>query len=904
MRKLVVGVIVMLLSLVCTDRSIACTLDVDDSTLRPGKWVSVSNTPFVAESPGTMLWVYIDLGVDDALVPAFSNAAGGFEFVVPPVLTKPWDEKPIRSVWLSDGAVGCEMTGYTFGALDRQPRSLVNLIGAVGNNFSAIAADMGFTREEIEAAWINPAQIAGNPTLYYGAAVSQTLPEYTSIVQASGRSGPAADALAVVDAFIAATGVLEHMEQADEINQQFIGNAVPALFNKVADPYLHYASTEKNNPLYHDSILKTVTAPPETNWAEPKTAEELSLQMRKQYKASIVNDSQLNSGKLRDYAGVSLGLGSIVGAATKHPGGEAIAFGYATAAHYLFMQAFSDKLVNGLYPGKFESISVGPGPWRVFTEKAPKQSVISSIDVVTSAKGLNMAKLLAELVNNFFPYKALGDGAAKLARVAATKATNAALRKLSPTLISRIGTLSATKPKQRSALFDSALESAEVVSKQMLGQQISNSKQTGFLADFEIARFNFPSVDVLEENYYALNSDTRAYLDMSSTNDSNPVFTYTAKATGTTTIRYSPHPGMWGNNAIEGSQLIEVNGGDILISPATQTVLPGEPTELTVMYPHKSKKTLEMDLNLTLSRGFKVVDVSEPEIVNDNGTRMARWVVSVSTPVSKARYPGSVTVERFSSPGDSATARIERAQITPRPLCVEPDTMTLFAVRDENNVPFTDVSWRASPTGVIDGSGQFSAPKTSGTTSIEVLNSDGVVADSVEVEIGCQCSWSVDLDGDIDQGEVITTANVGLGGVSNFLVNFIDASTLVPAIVGQGNLKQTDTLSVTIQRGETSYQSGLPVNTNVLSGIGGHSSCRMPSNRKIEWQVHNHRWLIAHVAGDAATIEEYGRGCVEATVPFSLRFVMDLGDRSPAAATDPAGIFTDLFTAQTGCMSN
>ena len=148
-------------------------------------------------------------------------------------------------------------------------------------------------------------------------------------------------------------------------------------------------------------FFNEVTRVPETDFTHPKTVDQLSIQMQKQFSASIASDDKI--GATRDFAGTLLGLGSTV--ANEAGGvGKGVGFAYSRASEWLFMQAFTDKLVAALFPAEFVSIEAVGGPYNLYTETSPSQGKIVAINVVTKSKGgVSVAQMLADLTNQFFP---------------------------------------------------------------------------------------------------------------------------------------------------------------------------------------------------------------------------------------------------------------------------------------------------------------------------------------------------------------------------------------------------------------------------------------------------------------------------------------------------------------------
>ncbi len=908
-------VITLLIVCVCSARIEACGVLHPMKTLKPGSWVEVADTGYDATIPGNLLWAFFDFGEASALVPAFANGNTNFEFVVPPTLFRPWEEKPILSLWLTNGETACEITGLTHGALTKTGNNFSHLIGLVGENYAAIATDMGFSEEDRINAAIAPSSTQLNPVLTYASSAIYVVPFIRDLFVQANSSEDASLALQVMNSFIESTNVISYLEKKDTLNQEIIKKFSPtkSAFNSNSNIIL--ASQTSINPLYHNSIAGEITRPPETNWIEPKTAEELSLQMRKQLSASIANSSIKTSGKnritsfktstLRDTVGTVLGLGSLLASTTKTPVGKSVSVGYTMAAHFLFMQAFSDKLVDGLYPNKFESINTYNGPWKLSSTQAPRRATINKILVKTSAKGLNMAQLMADLVNNFFPYGALGGKAVKMAGKAANQASSIALKRVGPGLSSRFATLSQRITKNQKESASNAVSAVETVGKQILSTHLGDAKFDGPLSAFKIPKFDLAPINILEPGFYQTRLDTNEHLMFSFSETKPRLLYYDAIRSGNTILTYEVKPGLWGKNHISNTQLIQVDPDSIWVTPETQTILPGDQFAITVEYVLEGSKGDDIDVDFMSSSGFKVIDFSEPLFTENNGTATISWVVDIQSPSNKNLFPGEIKVKRISNPNEQATARVERAKITPTPICVDTSTATQFLMLDEVGRPF-EVIWTSEPLGFISKSGLFDARNKNGTTTITAETSDGSLADSIQVTIGCSCFWSANLDGAKDEGEILTSGQLAVGPVVNYMVNFIDANKLVPAITGQGDLITPETLSVTFQKGDQSYQSGLPVNTNILSTIKPKSQCRVPKNTKLDWSVYNKRWLRASLVGEAATIEEYGTACVENTVPFSLNFMLALKEEQINANSNQAesllnGLFSGLNT-ESGCI--
>ncbi len=897
---------------------ISCEIKGGERALQPGSWIQVVNSGFDVDTPDSLLWAMFDFGDDQTVVPAFLVPKSGFEFVVPPTMYKPWEDKAIKSLWITNGEVGCEIKGLTHRAMEQNPRLLQHLIGLTGNNYAALSADMGFSQDEINQAVLNTASVQQNPVLAYSASLFHLLPYFKELYRERQSSKEIALALDVMDAYIASTGILDRLEELDKINQEFIeeANTAGQLFS---ERHLLFASANRVNPLYDYSNLKTITRPIETNWAEPKSANELAMQMRKQYRASLANSTHKNLEKgifnpnsltglktsvLRDSAGTVLGLGGLLASQAGGAAGKPIAFGYSMAAHHLFMQAFGDKLVDGLYPSKFESISVQGGPWRIYTQKRPKRTTVNKIMVTTSAKGLNMAQLLVDIINNFFPYgKAIGSAGAKLS----AKVRSAALKKVGPKLGSRFSQLRSQSIKSQREALSSVAEGTEALGKQVLSQQIGDAKFDGPLSAFKISKFNLPPINILEKGFYHAALDTKSTLLPSFTNQPTLLF-YDAKKAGDAVLTYRPMPGLWGNNEISGTQLIQVDPDDLWVSPSTQTILPGQLFSVTVTHSRGDTRASDVDLDITLSDGFKVSDLSEPLLAVKNGTPIVSWVVTIQSPSDKGKFSGTILVKRFSAPNQQAKARVDAPQIYPRPFCVDQSTVTQFNLVDENNASFSEISWESSPLGRISKNGSFTSGDIKGNSIITAKTTDGVLVDELELTVGCSCYWRLDLDGMQDQGKIISSGGANVGPVSTFLVNFIDAEKLVPAITGQGTLKSPSTVSVTVQKGETSYLSGLPVNTNILSGVQGRQ-CVTPSNRLLDWSIHNDRWLSANIIGSAANHQELGSACIKNVVPFSLQFMLDIAgsvEKNEPENADIESLFGALLgglNTESGCLA-
>ena len=223
-----------------------------------------------------------------------------------------------------------------------------------------------------------------------------------------------------------------------------------------------------------------------------------------------------------------------------------------------------------------------------------------------------------------------------------------------------------------------------------------------------------------------------------------------------------------------------------------------------------------------------------------------------------------------------------------------------FSMLDESGKPFTGVDWSVEPIGSIDAAGQLSVGSEQGETTVTAKNANGQAIDSLSITVGCRCFWSVNLDGLKDQGEIVTSGQTNIAGINSYLVNFIDATKLVPSITGQGVLSAPSSLSVTFQKGETTYLSGLPVNTNILSALKSNTQCQTPGHEKLVWSVYNKHWLRGSLIGTAATLEDFASACVQKTVPFSLEFMLAIDQK----ADSKTSVEDSIMNAFSGLISD
>lgn len=863
--------------------------------LEPAKWFTISNTPFDSKQPQD-LWVYFTVNGEEAFVPAIAvqGQTNSYSFVVPPILSNAWQDKKIDQFWLTNGESGCQIQGLKHGALKRQLGGYKLLMTLINQEFTSIGAQMGFPKDEILRSLMRKeVKDQNNAVLVFATKVNKAVTEHSRLLQAAQNDPELKHFYEVIDSYIYSTNLIPMFTDAEKINSEFINKPYePSAKNQTVHQAKLILASGKSNPLYDRGFRETVLTPIEKNWRDPSNAEELAMMMRKQYFATLKNqgsdlterleslgidtefdkDSLIKQLSYRDYLGVLLGTASVGFASSKTPIGEAGAFVLGSLGTAFFAQAFSDKLVENLYPGKFESISIAPGPYRLYTKNAPKVGSIYKMEVVASAKGVNMAKLMFDLVNNFFPY-------AKAGGKVISAATKGATKKLGPKLVARIKQLRTMHGQSSKNLRQSGVGVAEVLGKQYLSTKSAAAKDSDFFSSTVIPKFNFRPINILQKGYYQANIDSFDFINWEPRDGNSASIQYSAKKQGYTLLTFRPMPGLWGDNEIVGTKMISVDGLELELTPLKTIILPNEDVTFTIskLVGDVAAKP-EFDVNLELSSGFKVADISEPIVNRAEGGNWAQWTVTVVTPNDMSLYPGQLKANLDNKPDSTVKGVIQSAVIEPELSCVERESQTQFSMKDENDQSINFVTWELIGKGELTENGLYTAPSKSSKVTILAKNSKGVVVDQVKFDVGCKCYWRLSVDGERSEGGFVSVTDIAIPMAPTYVVNFIGDANSIPSLTGQGSFLRPKTKSVVVQQGQKSFISGLPVNTNIVGALNKDSSCISPKTKTLLWEKTsaNSQWFKAYIKGELTTAEEMASGCIRSVVPYDLEFRVKL----------------------------
>ncbi|GLQ22111.1 hypothetical protein AB6B39_05780 [Algimonas porphyrae] len=912
----------------------ACSISGGDTRLSPAAWVSIVDTPFEADDRDSHLWVTLDGGNDLISVPAFADGADGFDFMVPADFNDPWVTKPDVTIWLSDGEMGCRIDGLSHEALPKTNLSAMMQASAlVADNMRAIAASMGMPEADIRSVAEDGAPAPDGDGVL-GALRDATDVTMMLIMARQTASPEDVEELKVMNAFIGQTEMFRRLSEASALNQEIYDVMVnlpdrgaaqalpPKLPHTPAPSNIPMPSNTKSSPQpasnYYKAWGKTlfdeVTRMPETDWREPQSAAHLSLMMRKQSSAEIGNSK---AAGYRDTTGTVLGMGnsalSLMGG-----GGKVAGQAFARWADLLFLQALSDKLVDGIYPGEFVSIDPVGGPYSLSLETRPKDGRITELNVVTRAKGINPAKIAADIANQFAPYGkaagALGKAGGRMARLG-KKSASVVPQKVGTDILSKASQAAADSAKAaRKARQDAVISSIESVAKQLIASKVGNVKDKNFFSKSVIPPFEYSPVNILDPGYHQSNLTDPSLLHWRT---QERAISYSARQKGRTTYRYMVAPNKWGaqdKDTISGSTDILVGAEILSLSPPVQGVVPGDDVALLVELGLKDTGEANKDLNFEFSApGFKVLDLKGPRIVKrdshaGNGwMRTAHWVAYIRTGPDPASYPSTATVSLFDNPDIRATAQIRMGTIEPHRTCIDVGGTEQFIFADAENNPLSEVSWQLSGPGELTSNGFYMAKEGDrGTATVTALRAtDGVEIGRTEFSVGCTCSWNLQFDGLETEGSSLGYSEVSLMGVEQFNILLLDGSASVPSLTGQGRLLNPDTISTTIQDGERTYMSGLPVSVN-LGSILDTPNCVTPKTIREDWAVEGGRWLVGQISGEVASAEELTSGCVRMVKPYVFWFRIDLGGQKSLKTalenlggdTAPVSLIKDLLKGE------
>jgi|GEM_PF-6471761 len=871
MILIICRIAILLCSLCLVVPAYACEIAQGSKTLKPASWVTVNSTPFDASDREAYLWLYMLTAGETLVVPAYTNGEGGFEFMVAASYAKPWKEKPIDSLWLTDGEVGCEIIGYSHGAMSKVPGALSRLLFANYVNARGLAASIGIPASEIDA------EVTGNkpnrPDLigvYETAGAFNTLIDVQSDAQSNAEL---ARDLAVISAYYYASPLMQRVTNQADIMEEIYTHAQE---REIPRDMMQFYSAQlpPSQPARRSS--DAITRGIQTDFSDIATAAELSRRMLAQSNASIPTTNGSKSGFTRDVAGTVLGVSS---AAFSRAGGIGKGIGavFNTASSALFHQTLNDKLVDGLYPSSFVSIEPSGGPYILYTDDTPKVGSIDQINVTAQSKGLDAGKILADIALNYVPFsKTLSGG-----RKAALEGVSKALPKQAVSKLRVV--VNSTAMKRFGDSFDHTVDLAEPVIKQALGSHIGNIKGKDLSSIPPVPPKQFAPVDILEPGYHMseiTNSRVVNYEPLPNR------LKFTANEKGVATLKMQNFPGKYGANEIKTEKKINVDmETGFRISKKYEVVLPGDELKFTVSNRtitekiYREKPDIEFDAS-----GHSVASISSPRFQTINGEKRTMWTVRVKTSANKDAFPFHVTASNPSHPEYRDTATVERARISPDAYCLDSEYSETFYLNDEDGNPLNNVRWSLKGRGRIDQNGTYTAPKRAdGEVVIRATHKKkGHEVDRISLELGCSCQWSLSVDGETDSGESISVSSLGVGMMSNFVILTLDGERGVGTVSGQGHALAPKTTSTQISLNGQEYMSGLPVNLNLP--LSGNENCKMPKTDVQKWRLVQNRWLVGDLSGRVATPDELARGCTELTAPFTFSFRADLGANSDRLA--------------------
>ena len=859
----------------CAASACVITSENGNSVLTPSHWITVSDTPFDGTQTDTYLWANVNIGDEHLAVPAWADGTGSFHFKMPMSLVSPWQDTPIDSVWLSDGEVGCEMTGFTRGALRKKT-------GVLESMFLGQAIK---TRALVEMQGIDPDtriyKETGEPVRDRDMIRPMIMAKRAYDVHKRFQAEAATNAglqhtLDVLNAYLAEDGFVE--KYLNEVT----------LFDEAAqmgeENFVKETRLDQGRARYHWPYSKASggnsVGMQVMGRVAPKTPEILAIYMRMQMDAAAYNAPKVAA--LRDTAGTYFGFAS--GLATMGGGPQIAAF-YSNFAALMFLETMIQKVTEGLYPESFEKIAVGPGPLLIRLNEDPMAGSIQRINVTPRAKGLNAAGLIVDAVINYFPF---GKGVKGFKNLVAKRLSGKSAKPIlteGAQAIKNVKNQAARSVKQADDAgkhwtnekvpiddFGFVVDYLEGFYKQALGMVSGNSNHGNLL---QIKPFTYPEVNVLKPGWYQARLDARGFFswDVSDTR-----IDYVSKKAGESEVLFSTMPGKFAEDYIETTEMIRVREPGLLVSPQDKIIMPGD----VVRYEASVVNMSELEFGLRELR-VETRDRFEARLADryvSDGVETREYDVFSSEDPND--FPSDVTfvTKAFKTPVTEARV-LSLPEITPFLNCISFNESVKFQALDEMGEPLGSADWGKLGPGRIEADGTYYAPdKGDSEVTIFLKTSGGAIIDELTIQLGCSCMWDAESGiGEKADGTMISVSQVSAGETPNYSIMTMDGRDAVISMAGEGSVRNPVNGGVTMQFGDKSLVSGVPVYTDPSSG------CDVPTTDFKQWSIMGDRWLHGRVKGYTMDIETLTNAC-PTLHPFEFSFTADLRGDLPGSMSN------------------
>lgn len=837
-----------------------CKVDAEGGLLQPGKWVAVTDTPFIAEGEGAAIWVYIEIDGENTAVPAWADDADTFRFKAPASLKSPWEEVAVDEFWLTDGEVGCDIEGLRRGAM-RQRNGIFEAM-LMGNviGMQARLRQLGID-PETRVYTDTGAPVTDRDIIRPMMEAKRLYRDYKALESDAQNDPDLSERIAVLNAYFEASGaaelILKNADADDDLARLF------------EDTQAQKGGHLRRGMIHRMRAPASVGATIMSAKA-PESPEELAEMLRLQLGSSSANSPF--ASYFRDTAGTFYGAGALM---LEVGGAKPVAKIYGAAAHTLFLDAMMHKIKEGLYPESFDRIEVVGGPYNLRLNEEPTEGELTGIWVVPRAKGLNVAGLIADAAINFMPF--VKRGRAAKGRIAKRLGADPAVIKES---VKSAVDVAKSAPKVFSKNGDELVQMTmkhvtelfEGFYKQAFGM-VSGNSNYGNVAT--IKPFTYPRVDIFEPGWYEARPEHYSFLNWN-IDPAPKSIRYSSKANGDTKVTIRNMPGKFAAANIQTIQTIRVQKPGILVDPMRKIVMPGTP----IIY---QAAVVGVDIMQPEQRRMKVL-TEEGFIASNQGYAtnggLETVTYRVETASSPDAYPSTVTFlsEEYA---ELMTERvIETPTITPDATCVPPGETIEFQALDEVGKPLSDAQFFLEGPGQLTRTGLYTAParstRTKGkTVTVKLGTRPDAIVDTMDFTIGCSCEWSVNVAGLSDGGRMVSVSEMP-GELSRFTMMTMDGEKLFVGVAGEGPIRSPKTTNASIQAGERSFVSAEEFNFDPTA------DCAAPKARRSRWSLLGDRWLQGRISGEVIEVSELLRKCPPIK-SFTFSFTADLGGENKAS---------------------
>lgn len=849
-----------------TASALECSLSDGTKELKPAHWVTVKGAPFEASDTDTHLYAYIQIGEEERVVPAWADGTDGFYFRVPASLVSPWSNVGVDEFWLSDGETGCQITGLTRTGLRRKSGVLESLLLGSAYHTTELVRGLGIDTET--RTYLESGEAAERDLVRPMIMARRDFESFADVKSLAARDAEFGEILAVIDSYLAESGTVERLLDSTTREQD-----VSDAFEDGDLKESHWYGAEK-----FEARIPQAPAKPASGGGfrqsgkalmsnkAPKSPSELAAMLNAHLDSAAMSAPW--TSLYRDYAGTLFGVSGAMFEAGQFPPGKYLTGG---AANALFLQGMFHKVRDGLYPETLVKLDIRGGPYALRPGSVPTEGKITAIYVTPSAKGVNLAGLVADAVLNFVPFG--GASKAVRGRLAKKAVKDAAEDVLESTVRQRIKKRVATEVAQTKAWRQSKTlkdvdykEFFETYFDGLLKQSlalISGNSKWGNVA--VVPPFWYEPVNIMEPGWYMANLDTQAFLNWDNQGD---LVVYSAKAEGQSIAIIGTQPGRYGNAHLTENISITVGDPALLVSPDRKVIMPGATVsyDVTVLGADPMQIS-ERKVDAEVKQPFAVTYTGETA----NGALAPMQSFSVKTSKSTGDYPAEVTFKSRHFYNVTSERLIELPRIAPNLACVPEGETVKFFAPDEAGEPLANTVWELDGPGRLDSSGSYTAPQRSGSSAtIRLVSLSGDTIDEQDIAIGCSCQWSMAVDAKpVVKGTMVSVSTYGSGDSAGYTLMSMDGEDGVMTIAGEGSAVQPATTGVNLSHGDNHYVSGIQLYTPP------DSQCRLPSSEMLSWQTLGDDWLTGQVIGDAVKIDTIGSTC-PTLVPFEVSFITRL----------------------------